>query len=212
MNEIKEDILRYKEKNREILFTLTKTCFKMTGTKDNYKKYYKIEDIIKLEKNINCFKIILKGRSKPYTLITNKVIDWFNYIFINMINLYKALKTSDLNFFVDKKNIQKKKILVILNEYKFLGYENGINSSFIEKIFDINLNEIINIHSYNFDDDSSCFTIELKRIKYNYEVETIEEKKNWIKEIGKATIKKKYSQKFNNNNKIINEFENMENM
>ena len=199
---MEKGILIYKKHNREILFTLNKINFEMKGTKEKkYYKNYKIEDIKKLMKKDNSFTIELKNK-KSYILISENDDDWYYYILNKIFNLNEIIKTT----YLFDKNKQNKNVFCILNDKNFQCFNINDNKNFennIEKILDINLNDIIDIYSTN-NDEITCFTIESieskKTKKYKFDAKTIEEKEIWIKEIGIATIKNKYSQYFNNNN------------
>ncbi len=177
---MEEDIVIYKNKNREIIFTLNKTNFIMNGTKVIYKRIYKIEDIKKLMKKDNCFTIELNN-NKSYTLISENKY-WYDYILNNIFNLNNIINS---NYLINKNNKQNKNVFCLLNEKYFQCFNINDNNNFdanIEKILDINLNDIIDIYSTNFDDEITCFTIELKnKNNYNFDAKTIEEKKKWIK-------------------------------
>ncbi len=178
---MEEEILIYKKfkSNRQILFTLNKTNFIMNGTNKKYHKDYKIEDIKKLMRKDNYFIIELNNK-KSYTLISENNNDWYSCIKKNIFNLNKIIK---IDYLINK-NKQNKNICCLLNEKYFQCFNIYINNDFeaIEKILDINLNDIIDIYSTNFDDEITCFTIELKnKNNYNFDAKTIEEKKKWIK-------------------------------
>lgn len=201
---MKENLI-YKEKKREITFTLNETNFTMIGIKENYERDYKIEDINKLIKKDNCVSIKLDKFKKKYTLISEKT-DWYSNILSKILNLNKIIKT---DYLINENKKQNKNVFSLLNEKYFQCYiinHNNDCDKNIEKIININLNDIIDIYSTNLSNKNTCFTIELKKEKYNFYGKTIEEKENWIKEIGIATIKNKYPQYFNNNNNCISEF------
>jgi hypothetical protein len=205
---MESEILINKKKNKEIMFTLNKTNFTMINKKIKYERDYKIEDIIKLMKKDNWFTIELYNKINKidnlYTLISENT-DWYDKIKSNIFNINKIIIKNYLLY----KNNKNKNVFCLLNKYYFRCFSVNDNKKYdanIEKILNINLNDVIDIYSTKSKDEITCFTIELKNKKYTFDANNIEEKEKWIKEIGIATIKNKYPQYFNNNNNCISEF------
>ena len=199
-------------RNQKIYLTLNETNFTMIGD-ENYERNYKNENILILEKKTNkTLKIIVNSlkNNKEYKKVIELISQNCDKLISDFKNMILNYNYIIQGYLIYEKDIKKKNIEInyfcILNDNYFSCYV--IKEDYLEKIITINLINIINIYSkYNDpDEDNFSFTIELiNNEKFNFKAKDVKTKKNWIKKIGIAIIKKKYPNEFYENKDNIND-------